>query len=141
MSSEHFRDLRIALGTRLSIIGDYNEPSWWSNNEQVTGILTSYVVIARPPWTKRAGDQDVAATVSLDRPLQTVSLKSEKCIVSELVLVLRYLDVAWDDQCTVHVYGVRFGEQLAQETLSMEVWESQTIPLSIAATATVLPSN
>ena len=143
MKPESFRQLRIEPGTLIGLVGDYDVPSRWSNNTQVRGVLSRYLVVERhhTPWKKK-GERvwDAAAIVLLTIPLKTISIESEECLVNELLLIQRYPDSPWENGCCVHVFGVREGKTLGHGPLPTTAWPTKTIHLSLAADLTVLPT-
>ncbi len=132
------RQILIKLGTVLGLIGDYNAPSLWSNGEQVVGTLTEYLQVERdmPPMGNTIWD--IAAIVSLKVPLHSVSLSSTEFTTTRLLLIQRYPEVAWDDQCLVHVYAILDGAAFDEKAISKNDWMTNTTHISLAATVTIL---
>lgn len=150
MISKDFRRLRIKPGTQIGLIGDYNAPSTWSNDEQVIATLDTYLVVERQLVFTLKVTWDTAAIASLSIPLHTINVNKERCVVSDLLLTHRYSETElegfafqekyfppWEHEGTVLVYGLRLGESLGAGPLKLTDWEPKTERLSGAAHLTV----
>lgn len=136
---DQFRELRLTPGRLLGLYGDWNAESIWSHNNLIKAVLKTYLVVERRhSWELQGVVWDAAVLASLPEPLSTQSIEPvEDCTVHQLLLLHRYMDTPWDDNCTVHVYGVRVGEALGEEPLALIDWLPKTVWLSAAATMTV----
>jgi hypothetical protein len=145
-----FRRLRIKPGTQIGLIGDYNASSIWSNDEQVTATLDTYLVVERRLAFTLKVAWDTASIASLSVPLNTISMNEERCVVSALLLTHRYSEMElegfafqekyfppWEHESTVLVYGLRLGESLGSGPLRLTDWEPKTERLSGAAHLTI----
>jgi hypothetical protein len=143
MKTEDFRKISIEPGRVVGLIGDYNEPSTWTYEEQVQVTLQQYVVAERrhAMGVQKTEDilWDTVATAAFAIPFETISIEpeGEKLVVSELLLFLRNASTAWDDECTVFVYGVKQGELLGEGPLLLKDWQPKVAWLSAAATMTL----
>jgi len=139
MEPEQFRELRLHPGRLLGLFGDWNAESVWSHNQLIQAVLKMYLVVERRhSWELEGVVWDTAILASLSEPLNTQSIEPiENCTVHQLLLLHRYMDGPWDDDCTVHVYGVRAGEELGKGPLALVDWLPKTAWLSAAATMTV----
>ena len=147
---ESIRQLRIAIGSHLCVIGDDGPPLWY-DDVRVPGTLTAYVVLEIWPALQRIWARlgntitwDVAALVSLNKPLMVpqsqVSSYSKPKIktddtysLTQLLLIQRYPNFAWDDtqeSDTVFAFGVRQNVQLDTEPLVYDDWYPKTIQLT-----------
>ncbi len=135
-----FRKLQIPVDTPVSIIGDYEQPSFWSHGRPVRGIIARYLVVERhhAPW--RHKDErvwDAAALVSLERTLVTQNDRNEKCTTDEILLILRESNTEWVAGASVHVFGIQQGKSLEQDPLPLSQWRPQTVHLSLEAELTI----
>ncbi len=150
MKPEDFRPLRIKVGTRIGLLGDYNAPSTWSHDEQIVAPLTNYIVVERSLLFGRGIAWDVAAIASPFDPLKVIAMDSKTYDVSAFLLLHRYTGTKvagitfpekyyppWENESTVLVYGLLKGEVLEEGSLSLNIWQPKTVLLSGAATLTI----
>lgn len=150
MFPKDFRRLRIKPGTQIGLIGDYNAPSTWSNDEQVIVTLDTCLVVERRLVFTAKAVWDTAAIASLPIPLHTINVNEEECVVSALLLTHRYSETElegfafqekyfppWEHESTVLVHGLRLGESLGSGPLRLIDWEPRTERLSGAAHLTI----
>lgn len=147
MQPEDFREIMNPPGTSIGLIGDYGGPSEWSNGKLVIGTVKSYVIVERHHNTIEIAINgivwDTAAIISLLKPLKLLGESGQEYIGSELLLIHRYPELAWDNKDpNVHVFGIKQSESLpAKEPLVLSLWKSKTIWLSSAAIMTVEESK
>lgn len=141
MKPEDFRKISIEPGRLLGLIGDHNEPSTWTHNEQVQVTLSRYVIAESRHWLGTKLKEtlwDTAAIATFSAPFETVSIgpEGERLIINELLLFLRHPEASWAEECIVFVYGIK-GETLGEGPLLLQEWQPKVVWLSVAATLTL----
>ena|SRR6185436_8785390 len=136
MNPEQFRQLKLKPGTELGILGEYSVP------KPTKGALKAYIVLERNFNTvnaeKGTKEWDTAIVMSLFAPLEAIGANEEKYTGSELLLIHRHPNFAWDNgDPTVLVFGIRQGESLENGPLARVDWEPKTIWLEGHAIMTV----
>ena len=139
MEPQEVRELLIKPGTRISLSGEYGGESTWSPSV-ITGVLKAYIVVEhiRATWVVGHTVWDTAVIVALDSVLYTQDFYDTDYVGSEVLLLHRYEDVAWDnDDPTVLVFGIKQAEILGEGPLAVAMWRPKTMPLAGAAVMAV----
>src|SRR5262245_19830931 len=137
MRPEDFRRLLIKPGTQVSLAGEYGGPSTWEGGS-LYGALRKYLVVERDftIWatTGQQNIWDTAAVVTVDIPLRTRDFEGKEFVGSELLLLHRQRDSAWDNNDPdVQVFGVRLSGILEKGSLALDMWRPHTARLAGAA--------
>ncbi len=131
MKPEDFRRIRLSPGTLLGILGEEKE------TRLIKGVLKSHVIIERHDSDQQTPVWDTALIMSLFVPLQS-SVGVEKHQCSELLLIHRFPDFAWDNMDPViYVLGIRDGESLDRRLLTYDDWHPKVFWLETHATMIV----
>jgi len=142
MKPEDFRKIQIEPGRLLGLIGDYNEESVWTHDEQVQVTLKRYVIAERRHAMGMEAKGilwDAAAIASFPASFETISIEpeGEKLVIHELLLFLRLANESWDEGCHAFVYGIKPPETLEDGPYLLKDWEPKVAWLSAAATLTL----
>lgn len=144
MGSKVLRMTKIKPGTIVSVIGDDGPPPWYGDY-YVRGVLSAYMVLEQylTPWTRQEAERtwDVGALVKLSVPLKIPENLIEgdlvhKCtenndyVIDVMLLIQRYPDLAWADDCIVFSFGVPKESALVGNDKLYSEWKEQVIPLT-----------
>lgn len=144
MDSKMSRASIIKPKTTVSIMGD-DGPHPWHGSYCVEGLLLNYIVLEHylMPWTRQGTSKtwDVAVIVKLSKPIKVSNesvidphskyAKHEYYNLSYTLLVQRYPNLAWDDDCVVFVFGIPEISSIKNKSnLMYSVWKENVISLT-----------